>query len=755
MRRTRRFFLLGIVVILGVVSGSYYFQKSLQRRQTPPVPEALPLHVNAAGKDWIYTQTDGKKPVVEIRAKNMQQVNEPSRFDLEQVDLRLFHKGGTEFDHVRCARAGFDTAAGTLYSEGEVEITMAVPAEGPPREKLLVIKSSGVTFDSKTGRATTDQPASFTFDRGGGQAVGATYDPTTQELRLHSQVDLRWRGEGPQGKLMKLEAGELTYREEESKVYLSPWSRLTRESLTLEGGDAIVTLENGAIRTVEAQAAHGSDAYPSREIQYQAGHLTMKFRPEGEVEKIVGEKDAKLVAVSKTSRTTVTTDRVDLDFDTSSEDSVLKTALAMGRSVVQSAPVPRAGVQPPETRVLRSEVVLMRMRPGGEEIDSVETQTPGQVEFLPNRPGQRHRYMDGERMWIHYGAENRIESVRAVKVSTRTENEPKKGQTSALPSLTWSQDLSAKFDPQTGQLVRLEQWQEFRYQEGEEKAVADRAVLTERGNLITLTGKARVWDAGGSTAADRIVLDQKAGEYTAEGNVASTRLPEKKAAPSGMLSQDEPLHATAYKMVSTDKNAHVLYEGKAMVWQGANRLEAHQIEIDRKNRMIKAHGNVISQFVDRQKKSNAGKSRLKTGAPSFTVVEAPELVYIEQDRLAHYKGGVVLSRPGMNVKAREIRAFLKEAGKDASSDSGLDYAFADGQVDILEKEDGRERRGTADHAEYYVAEDKVILKGGRPRLVDSVRGVAQGNQLTYFSHSDRLLVDGAETQPAVSRLRRK
>ncbi len=190
-----------------------------------------------------------------------------------------------------------------------------------------------------------------------------------------------------------------------------------------------------------------------------------------------------------------------------------------------------------------------------------------------------------------------------------------------------------------------------------------------------------------------------------------------------MLSEDEPLHARAKKMSSSDNSQQIRYEGTAVLWQGANRLEADTVEIDRENSVLKAHGHVVSQLLDKAQdgssreagstKPNASKkAATKQAARVFTVVKAPELEYNDQARVANYKDGVTLDRPDMKVKAREIRAFLR----DNSDDSSLDHAFADGQVEIDQSSQGRVRKGTSEHAEYYVDEDKVILEGGQPEV---------------------------------------
>ena len=151
--------------------------------------------------------------------------------ELDQIELRLYHKDGSEFDLVRSDKAQFDMPAKSLFSEGGVEITMGVPAGGPPRGRVLKIHSSGVRFESETGKTVTDRPATFEFDQGGGSAVGAEYDPNTRELHLRGQVTLDWRGKTRDAIPMHAEAGEAVYRERDSKVTLFPWSKLTRNTL--------------------------------------------------------------------------------------------------------------------------------------------------------------------------------------------------------------------------------------------------------------------------------------------------------------------------------------------------------------------------------------------------------------------------------------------------------------------------------------------------------------------------------------------
>ncbi|MGH9627968.1 MAG: LptA/OstA family protein, partial [Bryobacteraceae bacterium] len=346
-----------------------------------------------------------------------------------------------------------------------------------------------------------------------------------------------------------------------------------------------------------------------------------------------------------------------------------------------------------------------------------------------------------------YGSGNRIESFRAAVVSTRTDNQEAKGSSPEPPSLTWSDDLAAEFEPKTSRLIKLEQWNDFRYEQGDRKAKADRALLEPARDVVTLTGSARMWDPSGSTSAGKIILNQKTGDLEAVGTVSSTRLPERKQKPatSSLLSAEEPIQAKAERMLASDDRSRIEYQGNALLWQGANRLQAHQIEIDRKQGKLHARQNVFSQFLDNSPK---GKRNV------FTTVRAAELTYSEKEQIAHYRGGAVLNRPGLQVDAQEIQAFFAGGDKD-SSDSSLEKAIADGSVKIVQTAPDRTRTGTSEHAEYFAASGKIVLEEGQPQLVDSFRGTAKGKQLTYFSNDDRLLIDGSEGQPASSTIRRR
>jgi lipopolysaccharide export system protein LptA len=310
-------------------------------------------------------------------------------------------------------------------------------------------------------------------------------------------------------------------------------------------------------------------------------------------------------------------------------------------------------------------------------------------------------------------------------------------------------------------MASMEQWGDFTYEQGDRKARAAKASLDSDQNVILLEGSARMWDATGSTSADHVRLDERTGDFVAEGGVNSSRLPEKdQKKNSEMLSGDQPLQAQARKMESSNHNRTIHYEGDVNMWQGANRIQASVVDLDREKHGLVADGNVVTNLWEQPKDEppTADKkppAKKKAAAPVLTVVHAPHLVYTESNRLAVYSGGVVLDRPGLNVKAKTVQAFLAESG----ADSRLDKALADGAVQIVQNSRAGARNGTGEHAEYYTGDQKVILKGGEPKLVErklsGKQDVTTGDELTYFANDDRLLVNGSPAKPGQSQIQRK
>jgi lipopolysaccharide export system protein LptA len=745
MRGTRWFLLVALVAVVAGIGFTYRAQKRIVNQLAPKKPQDLAAGLQSSSEKWKWTETDTKTNHVtaHIEADEFKEIKDSGRVDLKNMTLTLPSKKGDSYDIVTSASASFFEKERRLYSEGDVTIKLNVPVSGPPKRTPVEIHSSHVTFDTTTNRADTDASSWFTFQNGNGSAKGAYYDPTAKELRMKSDVEIHYTPPKAGAKPMTITGGSLLYRENGSEIRLEPWGKLVKDTTVVEGDNPVIHLRNHELQDLTATNAHGSRDEPDRKLQYAAAELTMGFNEDGRVQQMVGKHNARLVSDTATSATTVTADDVEMAFQVTGNESILNHVTATGQGAVTAKPKPVPGRELGETHVLRSDRIDMQMRPGGKEIERVSTQGAGTLEFEPNLATQHHRVLTGNDMLIAYGADNHIESFHATNARTATDPTADERKRNRKQSVTTSREILARFDPKTNHLATMEQSGDFTYAESDRQARADRATLDSGQNVILLETGARMWDSTGSTTADRIRLDERTGDFTADGNVNSSRMPDKGQKKSGMLAGDEPLQAQARRMTSTNRNRKIHYEGNVVMWQGANRIHADTIDVDRDKRALIADGSVVSDLWEQNK--NDPKKQI------LTVVHARHMVYTDENRLATYSGGVHLVRPRMDITCKELRAYLAEQG----ADSQLEKAFADGDVRIVAVGIDRTRTFTGEHSEYYTAENKVIMTGGHPKFSDNLGNSNTAAKLTYFTNDDRLLSDGPADQPSESRIFRK
>jgi len=739
------------------------------REQAPPKPAALPSDLQSLNRDFEWFQKGPHDPCarVVVDAREAKAVRDSQHLNLADVKLKLFNKTCTSFDLVQSDAAILFQNDNRMYAEGAVKIMLNMPAKGQPEHTPVSVESSGVTFDTDTGRAETDKPTHFTFEHGDGQAVGAIYDPTDRHLELKTAVVVNWRPIGPNAKPMRIEAGNLVYREATADVFLTPWGRMERGGTAMDGENVAIHLQvtddgktvHHTVRQIRTEHAHGTedDTIHRRKLHYSADHVVVDYGATGQVQAVGAQGNARLVSTAETAETTVTGDRVEMAFTVQEKESTLARVVAEGRAEVTAKPLPVPGRELGETHVLRSNSLEMKMRPGGREIERLSTHAAGTLEFQPNLPTQHHRLLDGSLMTIFYAPGNRLEQFNVNDAKTRTDPTAEEGKHNRGVMTTASKGLVAHFDPATGKMTSTDQFGAFTYNEGERKAGAAKATLDN--DLIVLETGARMSDSSGSTRGDRIRYDQHSGDFTAEGNVNSSRMPERDSSKnSQMLNGDEPLNAQARKMDSRDQNHVFHYEGNVTMWQGANRIAADTVDVDRRKHNLKADGHVVTTFWDEPKNDAGAKNASQTAGAKktaakpavSTVVRAPHLSYTDDDRLAVYSGGVSLDRQSMHVTCANLHATLA----DSHADSRLEKAFADGDVAIRWTNPTRTRVATSQHAEYYTGQEKVVLTGGRPKFVDSCKGSTEGRNLTYFANDGSLLVNGQSGQPAQSRIDR-
>ena len=366
-------------------------------------------------------------------------------------------------------------------------------------------------------------------------------------------------------------------------------------------------------------------------------------------------------------------------------------------------------------------------------------------------------------------------SIDASKAGTIKTGAP--GQTDRVST---SRMLDVAFFPEGG-VRSITQTGAFTYSDGTEKAWAQHADYTTADQLVVLTGSPRVVDGGMNTTAHTIRINRATGDAFAEGDVKST-YSDLQAQPDGaMLASSDPIHVTSHAMTANRSTAIAVYTGDARLWQDANIVEAPIVQFDHDRRSIFAHGFAHGEIDvgTGLRPVRAGQSPAPTQDPTQPVltvlvqvdktgkvtpihITSARLNYADPERRVFLDGGVTAQEEDAIMTGQQMTVFLLPRSQ---SKTGIAPNPArPGQVDRIIAENSvvitqPTRHATGERLVYTSADDRFVLTGGPlggqssgpPSIFDAEQGKTTGDSLTFYRHDDRVLVDGRETSPAVTR----
>jgi lipopolysaccharide export system protein LptA len=322
----------------------------------------------------------------------------------------------------------------------------------------------------------------------------------------------------------------------------------------------------------------------------------------------------------------------------------------------------------------------------------------------------------------------------------------------ASDRISTSRLLDVAFLPEGG-VQSITQTGEFTYVDGTQKAWAQRGEYTTVDEMVVLTGSPRVVDGGMMTTAKTVRMNRATGDAAAEGNVKST-YNDLKAQPDGaLLASSDPIHVTSRSMTAHRASSIAVYTGDARLWQDANIVEAPTLEFDRDHRSLFAYGD--SKGTVSQPVSTVLVQVDKAGNATPVRVTSERMKYTDAEREAFFDGGVTARQTDATMTGDRMTVFLlprsQKAGKTNSAAPGqIDRIITEKHVVIVQPT----RHATGERLVYTSADDKYVLTGGSndpPSIFDAERGKTTGDSLTFYRRDDRVLVEGREKSPAVTR----
>ena len=802
--RLRRWFALGAILMVATVAGMYFYARWSLRKAVHDLPAKMGLDIQQTAEGFSISKSIEGRTQFTVSASKAVQFKDGGRADLHNVKIVIYGKDAGRFDQVTADDFEYDPVSGNVTAKGTVLIDLEANPEGmrhsdqtPPaqRRSPIHLETDGLVFNRHTGDASSAGKVVFQTPQASGSAVGIEYVAKTGTMNLLSAVAMTVNRPQPvhlnadHGVITKqphqvvLTTVHMTREQQEARsdhatfflreddtvdhilaegdVETVLHGRSSSNSETHERSDRAELFLTGArnllttaILTGNVQLAslgtQPADAAAGRATLHFAGRQMLKtVHAEDGVRLTQKNRESGLVAVPSASK--------------GGAQDVEMTAPVMDFMVKDGRLLERAETSGPPRIVVT--------QPGANQ-KTVVTAAKFTAKFTENnRLATLHGEPDAKIFSsLIQASKIQASKIDASKIDASKAGSSKTGSPAQTDRVSTSRMLDVVFFPEGG-VRSIMQTGGFVYVDGTQKAWAQRGEYTTADQLAVLTGSPRVVDGGMTTTAQTIRMNRATGDAIAEGNVKSTYSDLKAQPEGGMLASSDPIHVTSRSMTANRSTAIAVYTGDARLWQDANVVEAPTLQFDRDHRTIFAQGvgqGEVSVGTG-LRPVRAGQSPAPTQAPAQPVstvlvqvdkngtvtplrITSARLNYADVERRIFLDGGVTTKASDATMTGQRMTVFLlprsqSKAGANPAMPGQVDRIIAEDQVVITQPT----RHATGERLVYTSADDKFVLTGGPPSIFDAERGKTTGDSLTFYKHDDRVLVEGRETSPAVTR----
>ena len=756
----------GVAILLVILVACVYGARDWQSRQArKKVPAAVPSSVEQRSAGFSFSKVVGNRTEFTVRASHATEFVEGGRSLLEDVWITAYGGAGERFDNLHTRTCDYLTASESISCAGDVQMDLdrasdqraqAPGAQQAKGSKLVQVATSHVSFDHKTGLATTDRPANFRFSQGEGHGVGFRYEAQQGEIQLLSAVQLALHGADSAdhtsqaaGQILNLSGGSMTFERDQRLIHVMGPVHAQQAGFDLRCGRLDVELDEHmyAHRLIATEQPElRSDGPPH--ISLKAVTITALASPT-RIESIIAEGGVRALSQKPEGNDQLQADRMETElYPISNQPRLL---VATGNVVVHSN---HAGaVRNLETSILRLDFAPVMQ--GGEARLKHALTPAGTVEFqdtatLPAKPSVERMRLTAQRLEADFTGENDLKELRGSQ-GVRFERQIGVGSLQT----TTSQEMIAQFAAGGGWST-VDQTENVQLHQDNESAQAERAHFDRASNTTVLEGSVVLMDATSRTTARSAIFNQTTNEVRAAGRVATV---ESSTSGSQFVNfAPGPGRVSGDRLDANSATGHAVYSGNARLWQGDSIVQGDTIELDRQTHTLTAIGQVHAVFPQAAANAAPQPSRKRPAKPEFWHAQGNHLIYqsdenrgrIEQKVRAHSDEGSMTAdaidfffAPAQNSAISSANATGKSfVGTPNGGATGeqLVRASAFGNVNVEQQG----RHGKATRADYAAEDGKFVLSGGTPTVYDASGNATQGRQLTFFFGDDSINIDSAE-----------
>ena len=814
-----------------ILAGFFFYARYRVRRFEKDLPAKLGINVQQTADGFTWSQSSQGHTLYTIHAAKLFQYKTGGHATLHDVEITLYGPpGSNRSDKIYGSEFDYDKSAGIVIAKGDVQIDLSgvgsddgktkgsgaangpaasstgaggtgpasnagpgsvgagIADDGGTPQQTIHIKTSGLTFNQKTGDATTDQHTEFSLPKAAGSSTGASYNSKTGLLVLDKQVELTTSNNG---NLAVVHASHATLVRDSKQAFLqNPSTEYQTEKSTSDQavvyfrkdgsaerieaeGHIKVTTDSGALVTAErSQTQLDEKSQPiqtdmdggvffssnsdNESMHGSAVSCTLNFGPNSTLKHSQCRNAVSFVQQiltlandpKGTASRQMQASKLDVDFipGADGKKSVPQKALAVGGAQVNLHTVPSKGGQTLTT--ISGDQLLATLDASGTAIKQLDG--TGSTKIVDVAQDGSTNTSTGDRLHMTFTQQPKAAktpgNAERAAVKTAAKHAGKKSESSGDSSqidtaiqdghVVMNQTPVKKADAKTDP-VPLTAW-------------ANHAEYHSSDQILHLTGSPRMKDGEAlQVAAQSIDYHRDSGDAMAEGSVKATYKqagPNLSAPSAGAAAPD--LGGSGPVYITSDRgelhhatNVSFFYGSTtipARMWQNDHSISAPTLEITQNPQMLKAYGpeGNTAPVVSATLTSNLGAKH----QPSVMRIHSRTLDYLDADRRGDFQGSVVAEDPDGVIHSDLAQVFLSPKAK---AGAGKQTAAKSGPPES-------NRQDTAQPRENATQQDSSqidhILATGNVVMTQPGRKIT-GEKLLYTTDDGKYVLTGTAASP--------
>lgn len=816
--RLRKGLLAGAGLLLLVIAGFLAFAHYRAHRFLAELPHKLGADIRQEANSYTWSQTVKGRTVFTVHAAKAIQ-HKDGKYTLHDVGITVYGRGEgkqNRIDHIYGKEFELDQTEGVVRAMGEVHLDLQAPAspsgsangknlaaspdfheQDLKDSRLIHVKTSGLVYLQKLGVAATDQQIEFEYHGLTGHATGADYATDSGVLLLHSAVQVNGLERGQpvsmtasHGELNRLTrkvtltqarfvmvgddvnrgAARQTVEAQLATAFLRDDG--STERLMGEQGVTITTLDGAKITSQRGEVllsesnkpasalltgnVHYSAVDPVREANGNAGEARGSFDKEGRLTQVVFNGSVHLherMAPEKPSGSATSrdlgADRVTLAMATVSKGRAwLQQVKANGNAHFQTISPDKKG-NGTETNSIKGDALIARFSLKDGKSHLTEVKSDGSAALEQRSEGRSTQTASADSLDVTFRP-----SIANAAKGQLSPGGPDEVQNALLQGHV----VIIHTSEATGAKAAVSE---------SDRAIARKATYMGDTDRVLLTGDVQLENSGSTLWADRLTMDRKSGDATAEGSIKANYRQSNAAEALHVLAD----HADLKKGTDT-----MTFYGSATrparFWQGSSQMQAPVLRFDRSNQRLTASGEshgaglvvhtvLVSSAINHQ----GGHGLLSDGstrAAAVVRIASREMVYSGESRTARFSGGVkVESADGVMLGQQATAFFMPEQEKRNIASKQQSSGFPSGSLDRVVMEGGIEiqqqaRRATGERLVYGAGDGVYVLTGTDqrpPRVTDPAQGTVTGRELRFREQDASVVISNGEEDKTGPRVR--